>query len=187
MRHDLFLSGFGGQGILMGGQLLAYAGMLEGFNVSYFPAYGVEKRGGAASCTVILGDGEIGSPVVGRPGSVMLLDEASFERYFSRVRPEGFCLVNRNLVAGDRLQRSDLRILELPANDLALECGDQRLVTMVAIGALVGATGLLPMQRLQQALGEVIPERNRRFLPLNQQAIERGFNLAAALVTADPS
>ncbi len=178
MTYDVFLAGFGGQGVLLAGNLLSYAAMIEGKNVSYFPAYGVEKRGGAATCTVVISDEEIGSPVIGNPGACLIFNQLSMDKYFDRVRPGGFCLVNSSLVSQDLNARDDLNMLNLPINELALEVGDARLVNMVALGAYAESTGAVSLESLKQALSEVLPERNHRFIPMNVQAIERGAEMA---------
>lgn len=178
MNHDVFMAGFGGQGILLIGNLLAYAAILEGRNASFFPAYGPEKRGGAATCTVIAGDGEIGSPVVGRPGNVLLLNQLATEKYFAAVKPGGLALINTSLVDDEKFQRADIRILRIPANQLALEVGNVRLVNMVMLGAFVELSGIVSLESLKNALDEIIPERNRRFNPANIQALDCGAAFA---------
>lgn len=179
MYFDVFMAGFGGQGILLIGNLLAYAGIREGRNVSYFPAYGVEKRGGTATCTVVIADAEVGSPVVGNPQSALILNQLSLEKYFTRIKSGGFCLINTSLVDLSRQERSDLDLLSLPLNEMAIEIGDARLANMVAIGAYAARTGAVALDSLKTALAEVLPERNHRFIPLNIKAIECG---AAAVV-----
>lgn len=173
MTYDVFMAGFGGQGILLIGNLLAYAGILEGKNVSYFPAYGVEKRGGAATCTVVVSDDEVGSPVIGNPGAGLLLNPLSM-KYFDRIRPGGFCLINSSLVEDAGEGRDDIDILRIPINEMALEIGDARLANMITIGAYAEKTGAVGLDSLKSALREVLPERNHRFIPLNHQAIDRG-------------
>ncbi len=180
MTYDVFMAGFGGQGILLIGNLLAYAAILEGKNTSYFPAYGVEKRGGAATCTVVVSDQEVGSPVIGRPGAALILNQLSLDKYYSRVRPGGVCLVNSSLVVAPEPVRDDIRTLALPVNELAIALGDARLGNMIAIGAYAELTGAVALESLKAALTEVLPERNHRFIPLNVQAIEEGAASAAA-------
>lgn len=180
MNHDVFMAGFGGQGILLIGNLLAYAGILEDRNVSYFPAYGVEKRGGAATCTVVIADDEVGSPVIGNPGAALLLNPLSMEKYFSRVRPGGLCIINSSLIEDAGAGRDDLRLLPIPANELALEAGDARLLNMITIGAYAELSGAVSLDSLKSALREVLPERNHRFIPMNVQAIDRGAAFARA-------
>ncbi|PLX84736.1 MAG: 2-oxoacid:ferredoxin oxidoreductase subunit gamma [Desulfuromonas sp.] len=178
MTYDVFMAGFGGQGILLAGNLLAYAAMGEGKNVSYFPAYGVEKRGGAATCTVVISDEEVGSPVIGSPGAALILNQLSMEKYFSRVRPDGFCLVNSSLVDEPGHGRDDIQILRIPLNDIALEVGDARLVNMISLGAYAARTGAVELSSIKEALKEALPERNHRFIPMNAQAIDMGAEFA---------
>lgn len=180
MTYDVFMAGFGGQGILLIGNLLAYAAILEGRQASYFPAYGVEKRGGAATCTVVVADNEVGSPVVGQPAAALLLNQLSVEKYFDRVRSGGFCLINTSLAETTPGDRDDIDILRLPLNEMALEVGDARLVNMITIGAYAERTGAVALDSLKTALKDVLPERNHRFIPLNIQAIDLGAKAAQA-------
>ena len=184
MHYDVFMAGFGGQGILLIGNLLAYAAIKEGMNASYFPAYGVEKRGGAATCTVVISDEEVGSPVIGRPGAALIFNPLSMEKYFDKVRPGGFCLVNTSLVEDFGKERDDLDILRMPLNEMALEAGDARLVNMVALGAYAAKIPAVSFDSLKAALHDVLPERNHRFIPLNVRAIDLGANAAQAKTKA---
>ncbi|HTY20787.1 MAG TPA: 2-oxoacid:acceptor oxidoreductase family protein [Geobacteraceae bacterium] len=174
MRHDLFISGFGGQGVLLAGNLLSYAAIIEGKNVSFFPSYGVEKRGGAAMCTVVIADDEVGSPVVGSPSVTILLNQASLDKHGSRTRPGGTCIINTSLVDTRCFARRDIEIILLPMNDMAMELGDSRMVNMVAVGAYSALTGAVKVSSLAEALKEALPERNHRFIPANLAAIEAG-------------
>lgn len=174
MNHDVFMAGFGGQGVLLIGNLLAYATIMEGNNASYFPAYGVEKRGGAANCTVVMSDAPVGSPVVGEPEAALLMNPASMEQYYSRVRSGGLALINSSLIDDDGSSRSDLTVVQVPANEIALEIGDSRLVNMVMLGAYVEYSKVVSPEIVKDALKEVLPERNHRFLPLNYKALEAG-------------
>ncbi len=155
------------------GNLMAYAAILEGHNVSYFPAYGVEKRGGAATCTVVVSDEEVGSPVIGQPQGAILLNTISVEKYLERVRPGGFCLVNSSLVE-DVPTVDQIEVIQIPMNDLAMELGDARLVNMVAAGAYLEKTGVASLESLEQALRDILPERNHRLIPLNVKAMQQG-------------
>lgn len=174
MRHDVFISGFGGQGVLLAGNLLSHAAILEGKNVSFFPSYGVEKRGGAAMCTVVIADGDVGSPVVGAPSVTILLNQASLDKYGSRPRPGGKCIINTSLIDISGFDRKDIEILLLPMNDIAMELGDSRMVNMVAVGAYSALTGAVKIPSLAEALHETLPERNHRLIPANIRAIEAG-------------
>lgn len=174
MRYDVFFAGYGGQGVLLAGNLLSYAAIREGKNVSFFPAYGVEKRGGAAMCTVVFSDGDTGSPVVGFPSTSVILNQLSFEKYADKVKQGGICLVNRSLVDLNGMVLDGRELLVIPMNQIAIDLGDVRMVNMVACGAYVAATGSLALESLQEALKDALPERNHRLIPANIKAIEAG-------------
>ena len=174
MRHDVFISGFGGQGVLLAGNLLSYAAIIEGKNVSFFPSYGVEKRGGAAMCTVVIAEGDVGSPIIGTPSFMIILNQASLDKYGAKVKPGGVCLINSSLVSAADFHRQDIEILSLPMNDMAVELGDARMVNMVAAGAYAEKSGVVSLQSLESALKEVLPERNHKFIPANVRALKAG-------------
>ena len=178
MRNDVLIAGFGGQGVLLAGNLLSYAALEEGKNVSYFPAYGVEKRGGTATCTVVIADGEVGSPVVGSPSVLVALNQGSLDRFGMRVRPGGICIINSSLADPATLTRDDIQVVPVAMNDIASDLGDPRMVNMVAIGAYVALTEAVSLAALADALKEALPERNHRFIPANLKAIETGARLA---------
>jgi 2-oxoglutarate ferredoxin oxidoreductase subunit gamma len=184
MRHDVFISGFGGQGVLLAGNLLSYGAMADGRNVSFFPAYGVEKRGGAAMCTVVIADGDVGSPVIGNPSVTIVLNQASFDKFGGKVRPGGICIVNSSLIDTAGLNRNDIRVISVPMNEIALKLGDARMVNMVAVGAYAALTNAVALSYLAEALKEVLPERNHRFIPANIQAMEAG---AASVHSDNPA
>lgn len=178
MRNDLFIAGYGGQGVLLAGNLLSYAAIHEGLNVSFFPSYGVEKRGGAAMCTLVFSDGDTGSPVVGRPSVSIILNQLSYDKFAAKVKPGGFCIVNSTLVAAEDDSLPGVTLLRIPMNRIANDLGDPRMVNMVACGAYVASTGALPMSSLFEALKKTLPERNHRFIPANIKAIEAGAAIA---------
>ncbi len=178
MRYDLFMAGFGGQGVLLAGNLLSYAALIEGKNVSFFPAYGVEKRGGAAMCTVVIADGDVGSPVIGRPSACIYLNQTSLDRYGAKVKEGGLAIINSSLVESAAYGREDLEIIRIPMNRIAMELGDARMVNMVAAGAYAARSGSVSLESLQAALKKVLPERNHRFIPVNVQAMMAGAEKA---------
>lgn len=178
MRFDVFLAGYGGQGVLLAGNLLSYAAIHEGQNVSFFPSYGVEKRGGAAMCTVVFADGDTGSPVVGSPSVSVLLNQLSFDKYAAKVKQGGICIVNSSLVNCDGVDLPGIEIVPVPMNQIALEIGDVRMVNMVACGAYIEKSGALKVASLEAALKKALPERNHRLIPANVMAIEAGIRAA---------
>ncbi len=174
MIQDFFMAGFGGQGVLLSGNLLAYTAIEAGLNASFFPAYGVEKRGGAANCTVVLSDGDIGSPVIGHPSTLLVFNPLAAEKYYPQVKVGGFCLANSSLIK-DMPIRSDVETVMIPATDMAIEAGDARLINMVMLGALLGRNQIVSLDAVKTGLAGILPERNHRFLPMNNKAIDAGF------------
>jgi 2-oxoglutarate ferredoxin oxidoreductase subunit gamma len=173
---DVIIAGFGGQGVLLAGKLLAWAGMLEGRRVTWFPSYGAEIRGGTANCTVVISDEDIGSPVVDKPAALIALNQASADRFAVRVDRGGVILLNSSLVKKD-IKLRGVKVLKLPANDIAGELGDLRIANMVMLGAYLKASGVLSLASVCKALDEVISARNKSVIPLNKAALERGFSM----------
>ena len=176
MQSEIIISGFGGQGALFAGQLLAYAAMDEGHHVTWIPSYGPEMRGGTAHCTVIISDDEIGSPLVRHPAAVIAMNLPSLDKYEPLVAPGGVLVVNSSLVTRHPA-RTDIRVVEVPANTLAEELGSNRLANLVLTGALLAATGALPLEAVERALAAHLPERHRSLLEANYQALRRGAAL----------
>jgi 2-oxoglutarate ferredoxin oxidoreductase subunit gamma len=177
MRHDLFIAGFGGQGVLLAGTVLSYAAIIEGKNVSYLPSYGPEKRGGAAMCTVVMTDGDVGSPVVGNPSVGILLNQLSLDKYGPRIKAGGICIANSSLADTSGFARHDIEVVSIPLNELAVNLGDTRLANMVALGAYAAKTGAVQISSLEKALSDALPERNHKFIPINIQAIKAGSDI----------
>ncbi len=178
MAHDLILAGFGGQGILSAGQLLTYAAMAEGKKVSWMPAYGPEQRGGTANCSVVITDGsEVGSPIVTEPSAAIVMNGPSLDKFEPLVRPGGVLVVNTSLCARPA-KRQDIRVIEVPATRLATELGNARVATLVALGALIEATGCVGVGSVVEALKEVLPEHHHKLIPVNQKGLEAGRDIA---------
>jgi 2-oxoglutarate ferredoxin oxidoreductase subunit gamma len=179
MTTDVIMAGFGGQGILMIGNLLSIAAMEEGKHVTYFPAYGVEMRGGTANCTVVVSDEEIGSPVVGRPKACVIMNGPSLEKYLPLIQEGGSLVINRSLVDPEKAVRDDLRLLSIPANDIARQViGSQQLASMVALGAYVTVTGVVSIETLFDCIPKVISKKYEKFIPLNVNALKEGESFA---------
>ncbi len=173
MQTEILIAGFGGQGVLFAGQLLAYAGMENGLEVTWIPSYGPEMRGGTANCTVIISDEEIGSPMVRHPKVLLAFNRPSLDKYESTVAEGGLLVVNSSMV--DRsVDRANIRVVTLPANDLAETLGDRRLTNMVMLGAMLANQPVLPVQALEKALENHIPERHKKLLPSNIKALQKG-------------
>jgi len=168
------MSGFGGQGVLLAGTLLAHAAIIEGKNVSFLPSYGVEKRGGAANCTVVIADGDVGSPVIGNPSVEVILNQLSMDKYAGKIKKGGICIINSSLVDPRDFDRDDVEIISLPMNSIAQKVGEPRMVNMVAVGAYAARTGAVSLGALAEALKLSLPERNHKYIPANVRVLEAG-------------
>jgi 2-oxoglutarate ferredoxin oxidoreductase subunit gamma len=183
MQTEIVISGFGGQGVLFAGQVLAYAAMDAGLNVTWIPSYGPEMRGGTANCTVIFSEEEIGAPLVKNPLAVIALNLPSLDKYEPIVKEGGVLVVNSSLVNRE-VARKDLNGFGIPANEIAERLGDRRLANMVVIGALLGGleqirskTGV-PVPSLEaviQALKDHLPARHQKLIPANVEALHQGM------------
>ena len=178
MQNDVIMAGFGGQGILLIGKMLAYAGMHEGKEVSWLPSYGPEMRGGTANCTVVISDRPVGSPVIRSPRAVVAMNLPSLDKFENDVRSGGLLLINSSLI--DRKStRDDLTVIEVPANEIANELGNRRGANMVALGAYVGATDAVSLD----GSGEMIRETSAAtpgVIEINITALHRGHDIGAA-------
>lgn len=181
MQTEIIISGFGGQGALFAGQLLAYAAMDEGKHVTWIPSYGPEMRGGTAHCTVIISDDEIGSPLVRNPAAVIAMNMPSLDKYESLVAPGGVLVVNSSLTT-HAAARTDIRAIEVPANAIAEELGSvtRSVANLVLTGALLAATNALSLEAVERALEAHLPEKHRKLLGANKEALRRGAALAEA-------
>ncbi len=177
--HEVLMAGFGGQGVMSMGTLLAYAAMLEGKHVSWMPSYGPEQRGGTANCAVVVSDKPVGSPVVTEPMTLFVLNKPSLAKFESKVRPGGLILVNTSLI-DTKVQRTDVRVIEIPANDIARELGEDRVANMVLLGAFIEATGLVSIRSVTESLKKALPPHRHNLIPVNEQALDRGRALVSS-------
>lgn len=175
---NVIMAGFGGQGVMLAGNLLAQAGMEAGLEVSFIPVYGAEMRGGTANCTVVLDRDPVGSPLVGHPRSLLALNEPSLRKFQPRLREDGVQVVNASLVSRDLLDGVH-RTVYIPANDIAGELGNVRMANMVALGAWLRATDTLSPDAVAAAMRQVISGHNARLIPDNIRALEAGYHFAA--------
>jgi 2-oxoglutarate ferredoxin oxidoreductase subunit gamma len=177
MQTEIVFSGFGGQGVLFAGQILAFAGMDAGKKVTWMPSYGPEMRGGTANCTVIIADEEIGSPLVRHPQAAVVMNLPSLDKYEPVLIEGGVLIVNASLVNRD-VTRTDIVHVTVPANEIAEKLGFKRLTNMVMLGALFEKLPVLPMSALEEALQNHLPERHRKYLPANLEALKQGAAFA---------
>jgi len=174
MHEEVIISGFGGQGALFAGQLLTYAGMDEGCQVTWIPSYGPEMRGGTAHCTVILSDDPIGSPIIRNPTAAIVMNPPSMEKYEMLVKSGGVLVVNSTLVRA-RSARDDITTVYVPANDLAMEVGNIKMANVVLLGALLAVRPILSVKAVKHTMESHIPERRKHIIEPNKRALDRGI------------
>lgn len=172
MQHDVVIAGFGGQGVMLMGRILAYAGMRQGLEVSWFPSYGPEMRGGTANCTVVLSDRPVGSPVVEFPRSLLAMNLPSLDKFEPKVKPGGLVLVNSSLIPRP-VRRDDLRVVLVPANDIANDIGNPRGANMVALGAYVTVVGMPAWEQVEEVVRETFAGK-ASVVEKNLEALQRG-------------
>ena len=177
MQTEIVFSGFGGQGVLFAGQILTFAGMDAGKEVTWMPSYGPEMRGGTANCTVIIADEEIGSPQVRHPQAAVVMNLPSLDKYEPVLAEGGVLIINASLV-NRGATRTDIISVSVPANEIAERLGNKRLANMVLLGALFEKLHVLSMSALDDALKNHLPERHRKFLPANLEALKQGAAFA---------
>jgi len=174
MIEEIIIAGFGGQGVILSGTLLAYTGMIEGKQVSHIPSYGVEMRGGTANCAVIISDREIASPLVPHPTSLIVLNKPSLDKFENLVAPGGSIFVNESLI-DRKVEREDVKAYYIPANNIAEEAGSGRASNMVMVGAWIAVTGMLATENVKGSLGRVVSKRNIKYNDINRKAIDSGY------------
>lgn len=179
MEKSFIIAGFGGQGVMVMGQLLSYTACetTEKY-VTYFPSYGAEMRGGTANCTVVLDTHPVGSPLVNRPMSAIILNEPSLHKFQPRLREDGVQIVNASLVSRDLLDARK-RTVYIPVNDMAHELGNVKMANVVALGAWLRATGALDPEAVKQAMHSVVNAHYAKLIPANIKALEAGYDFAA--------
>jgi 2-oxoglutarate ferredoxin oxidoreductase subunit gamma len=173
MHEEIIFSGFGGQGALFAGQLMTYAGMDAGWQVTWIPSYGPEMRGGTAHCTVIISDKPIGSPIIRNPTIAVVLNPESMSKYEALVRPGGLLAINSTLVH-QRTDRKDITQVAVPANDLAAELGNVKMANVVLLGAVLAHRPIVPLEAVEAVLEEHLEGAKRRFIEPNKRALHRG-------------
>ena len=173
MHTEIIFSGFGGQGALFAGQLMAYAGMDAGWEVTWIPSYGPEMRGGTAHCTVIISDQPIGSPIIRNPTIAVVLNPESMEKYEPLVRPGGLLMVNSTLVQR-RAMRDDITVIAVPANNIAADLGNVKMANVVLLGAMLFRRPVVSLEAVDRVLDEHLTGNKRRLIESNKRALRRG-------------
>jgi len=182
MQKEIIIAGFGGQGVLFAGQVIAYAAMDAGKAVTWIPSYGPEMRGGTANCTIVIADDEIGSPLVKNPPLAIALNLPSFDKYEEILASGGTLVVNQSMVDRDA-KRDDIHVIFVPCNEIAEEIGNKKLMNMVAVGALLTVLPEVTLKDVEKALEGHLPARHEHLLPKNYEALRRGFEAANKVPT----
>jgi len=178
MQTEIIIAGFGGQGVLFAGQLLAYTAMEEGLDVTWFPSYGPEMRGGTANCTVIIADEEIGAPMVTRPTACIAMNLPSLDKYEDLVKEDGVLIIDSSMV-DRKVKRNDIKSVALPGSELAEELGNKRMSNMILLGALIANLPVISLEAFERSLKEHLPERHMHLMDANVEALEKGATYVA--------
>ncbi|MFC2077219.1 2-oxoacid:acceptor oxidoreductase family protein [Candidatus Bipolaricaulota bacterium] len=178
MERSVVIAGFGGQGVILAGKILAQAGMDHGLEVTWLPSYGPEMRGGTANCTVVLSDEPVGSPIVDEPSALVAMNRPSLDKFEPTVVSGGSIVINESLIER-KADRKDVNAQYVRLNDIAIEAGSARAINMVALGAYLKATGIVPLETVKATMARMLEESGKaKFIPLNEQALEAGFDAA---------
>ena len=183
MKHELLIGGFGGQGVLSMGMTLAYAGMVEGREISWMPSYGPEMRGGTANCIVIVSDAKVSCPIITTFDTVIALNQPSLDKFEDAVRPGGLLIYESTSIIHPPT-RCDIQVLSIAAAVEATKLKNARTMNMIVLGAFLARTHIVGTEGVMKALKKVLPERYHSLLPLNERAMMRGMELASELEPA---
>lgn len=175
MTHEIVMAGFGGQGVMLMGQLMTYAGMLESKHVSWIPSYGPEMRGGTANCSVIISDEPVGAPIVSEPTTVVAMNLPSLDKFEASLQAGGNLIINSSLIERGS-KRSDVNVYLVPSNDIANELGNTKVANMVVLGAIIAATKAVSQESVLKAFAKMFAKKPE-LLAINEQAIKRGAAL----------
>ncbi len=174
METKIICAGFGGQGVMSMGQLLAYAGMLENKFVSWLPSYGPEMRGGTANCAVIVSDEEIGSPVITNDADVaIIMNLPSLTKFKNDVKPGGKIFINKSLI-DQKVDREDVQVYYIDANELAVEAGNPKAANLVMLGSVLATANIVDSESVLEAFKKVFGPSKEKFIPLNRAALKQG-------------
>jgi len=173
-QESVIIAGFGGQGVIFAGKLLAQTAMCTGKEVTLIPAYGAEVRGGTSNCAVVMGDQPIASPMVSNPASLVILNKASLTKFTGWLKPGGLLLYNSSLIDMAPDLPGNEKVVPIPADELAIELGNQKVANMIMLGAYVRLCKILNLDDVKKALPDVLAERYHSTLPTNFAALKKG-------------
>ncbi|MDD3034033.1 MAG: 2-oxoacid:acceptor oxidoreductase family protein [Bacteroidales bacterium] len=174
MKEEIIIAGFGGQGVLSMGKILAYSGIMQGQQVTWMPSYGPEMRGGTANVTVILSDSKISSPLLSKFDTAIILNQQSMDKFEDSVKPGGIMIYDPNGITRKPV-RKDIKIYSINAVDISNELGNSKAYNMVVLGAFLSKKPIVSMDNVIKGLKKSIPERHHHLIPMNEQAIKVGM------------
>ncbi len=176
MKEEIIIAGFGGQGVLSMGKILAYAGLMDNLEITWMPSYGPEQRGGTANVTVILSDAKISSPVLDTFDTAVILNQQSLDKFESKVKPGG-TLIYDSYGIHRTPQRTDINVYRVDAMDATFEMKNAKTYNMIVLGALLKIRPIVSVDSVMAGLKKALPERHHHLLPLNREAINKGMEL----------
>ncbi len=176
MKEELIIAGFGGQGVLSMGKILAYAALMDNLEVTWMPSYGPEQRGGTANVTVIISDSEISSPMLDNYDTAVILNQQSLDKFESKVKPGG-TLIYDSYGIHTPPTRTDINIYRIDAMEATFEMTNAKAYNMVVLGALLKIKNLVPVESVIKGLKKTLPERHHHLIPMNEDAINRGMSI----------
>ena len=176
MKEELIIAGFGGQGVLSMGKILAYAALMDNLEVTWMPSYGPEQRGGTANVTVIISDNEISSPMLDNYDTAVILNQQSLDKFESKVKPGG-TLIYDSYGIHKAPTRTDINIYRIDAMEATFEMENAKAYNMVVLGALLKIKDIVPVESVIKGLKKTLPERHHHLIPMNEDAIARGMSL----------
>lgn len=174
MQEKIIFSGFGGQGILSAGRMLAYAGMIEGKNVSWLPSYGPEMRGGTANCHIVISDWEICSPIIDNSDAVIVMNKPSLNKFEQAVKHNGILIMDSSLI-DIKPERQDITVFDVPATRIASDMNNISIANVILLGKLISVTNIVSKQSIIEAFKHVLPEKKHFLLPEEIKALEIGI------------
>ena len=181
MYFDCVMAGFGGQGILSAGMILAHMAVSRDLNVTWIPSYGAEQRGGTANCTVVISDEQIGSPIISNPLYGFIMNVPSLDKFQPRFKEGAKVVADTSLIKSEHINRKDVEFYGLNATLLAQDLGSMKIANMIMIGALLKISNLFELDVAKAALEVAIPKRHHKLLPLNKDALQTGFDKVALI------
>ena len=176
MKEEILIAGFGGQGVLSMGQILCYSGVMQNKEVSWFPSYGPEMRGGTANCTAIISDDKISSPIVNTYDTVIVLNQPSMDKFEANVKIGGLLIYDSNGITRHPV-RKDITICKMDASEEAIKMNNTKIMNMIVLGGFIKMKPIIELGNILKGLAKVLPERYHKLIPLNEQAIRKGMEI----------